>query len=59
VAFIDNDEVEKLRRVGLEETRSPLVLGQRLIDREIHLAALHHLAGLDLVPGILRREVLG
>ncbi len=44
MTLIDDDKVEELRWEGLEEPNPPLILGQRLIDREIHLAALHDLS---------------
>ena len=36
----------------LEQARPALVLGERLIDREVHLAAFDDLAGFDLVAGV-------
>ena len=52
MALVDDDEVEEVRRELLEEPGAALVLGKRLVDREVHLAALDDLAGLDLVAGI-------
>ena len=37
-----------------EQPLPPLVLGERLVDREIHFAALDDLAALDLVPGVAK-----
>ena len=52
VTLVDDDEVEEVRRERLEQADAPLILGQRLIEGEIHLAALDDLAGLDLIAGI-------
>ena len=52
MAFVDDDQVEEIRRERFEEAGPALILGERLIDREIHLAALDHLAAFDLVPRI-------
>ena len=55
MALVHDDEVEEVRRERLEQPWPPLVLGERLVDGEVHLAALDDLAGLDLVPGIPER----
>jgi len=49
MAFVHDDEVEEVRRVCSKESGTTLVIGESLVDREIHLAALHDLARFDLV----------
>src|SRR5262249_10224397 len=52
MTLINDDEIEE---VGIELTVEPwsaLISGDRLVDSEVHLAALHDLSALDLVPGI-------
>jgi hypothetical protein len=44
MAFVHDDEVEEVGREGSEQPRAPLVLGERLVDPEVHLSALDHLA---------------
>ena len=48
VALVHDDQVEEVGRVLAVETRPALVLGDGLVDREIHLAAFVGLAVLDL-----------
>ena len=43
---------KKSRRELLEEPGAALVLGDGLVDGEVHLAALDDLAALDLVAGV-------
>src|SRR5437763_395369 len=50
MAFIDDDQVEKIGRVLPVQSRTSLVLGDGLINRKVHLPALDGLA-FDLVPG--------
>src|SRR5665213_825005 len=52
VALIDNDEVEEIRWELFEQPNASLVLGERLVDREIHLAAFHDVAGFEFVSRI-------
>jgi hypothetical protein len=52
MTFIDNHKVKKVGGERLEKARPALVFGKRLVDREIHLAALDDFARLDLVSGV-------
>jgi len=52
VALVHDDEVEEVGREGPEEPHAALVLGERLVDPEVHLPALDPLARLDLAPRI-------
>ena len=59
VTLIDDHEVEEVGRVLAVEPGPSLVTGDRLVDGEVHLAALHHDATLDLVARVAeRRELL-
>ena len=49
VAFVDNNEVEEIRRVVAEKPGAALVFGKGLIDGEIHFAAFDDFAGINLV----------
>jgi hypothetical protein len=44
LAFVHDDEIEEVGREEPEQPGAPLVLGKCLVDREVHLSALHHLA---------------
>src|SRR5439155_6487768 len=48
MTFIDDDEIEKVRRVFLVQTGAAFIFRERLINREINLAALNRIAVLDL-----------
>jgi len=48
VAFVDDDKVKEIPWVGLEDPLAPLVLGERLVEGEVDLAALYDLARFDL-----------
>ncbi len=48
MALVDDDQVEKLLRVFFVKAGPVLVFGDRLVNREIELAALVDLAILDL-----------
>jgi hypothetical protein len=52
VALVDNDEVEEVWGEFLEEPEPPLVLGEGLVDREIHFAALDRIAAFNLVASV-------
>ena len=52
MAFVHDDEVEEVGGERPEQPHAPLVLGERLVDPEVHLPALDHLARLDLAPRI-------
>ena len=52
MALVHDDEIEEIGRELLVEPGAVFVLGDGLVGREIHLAALHHLAVLDLVAGL-------
>ena len=56
VALVDDDEVEEVGRVLAVEARPALVLGDGLVDGEVHLAALDRLAVLDLVARVAERR---
>ena len=55
VALVDDDQVEEVGRVLAVEARAALVLGDRLVDGEVHLAALDGLAACDLPAGVAER----
>ena len=58
VAFVDDDEIEEVRAVLTEDVFTGG--GQGLVDAEVHVTALAHVAACDLVPGIAEwREHLG
>ena len=58
MAFVDDDQIEEVRPVLAEHVF--VGGGQRLIDAEVHVPALAHVAPGDLVAGIAkRREHLG
>ena len=48
VAFVDDDEVEEIRRECVKQPDPPFIFGQRLVGREIHFAALCDLTQFDL-----------
>ena len=52
MALVHDDEVEEVGGKGPEEPHAALVLGERLVDAEIHLPALDNLARFDLAPRI-------
>lgn len=52
MTFIDNGEVEEVRRIVPEKPSAALVLGERLLRGEIHLPAFDDLAGFDLVARV-------
>ncbi len=52
MALVDDDQVEEIGRDMLEKAGAALVLGERLIDGEIHLPALDDLAAFDLVARV-------
>ena len=56
MALVHDDEVEEVGWKGPEQAGAPLVLGQRLVDPEVHLSALDHFARLDLVPRVAERR---
>jgi hypothetical protein len=55
MAFVDDDEVEEASRELPVEPGAGLVLGDGLIDGEVHLPALAHDAALDLEAGLAER----
>ena len=60
VALVDDDQVEEVACVLLEEARAALATSERLVDGEVHLAALHRVAAFDLRTRVTeRREHLG
>src|SRR3954447_14106098 len=54
MALVHDDEIEEVAGEFLVEARTILVLGKGLIDGEIHLAALHDFAILNLVARIAK-----
>ena len=52
VALVDDDQVEEVGREFPVQAGAALVLGDGLVDGEVHLAALDDLAGLDLAAGV-------
>ena len=56
MALVDDDEVEEVARVLAVESRPRLVFGDGLVDGEVHLAALHDRAALDLEPSVPERR---
>ncbi len=52
VTFIDDDQIEEVRRVLFIQAGSTFILCQRLIDREINLAALNSVSVFDLRAGV-------
>ena len=52
VALVYYYQVEEIRLVLPEEARTPLILGQRLVDGKVHLPALDCLAVFDRPAGI-------
>ena len=56
MALVDDDQVEEVGRVLRCTGRARLVLGDGLVDGEVHLAALVHLAVLDLPAGVAERR---
>ena len=52
MAFVDDDQVEEVGGVLAIQAGAGLVLGNRLVDREVHVPALDDFAALDLVPGV-------
>src|SRR5437867_6197774 len=55
MTFIHDDEVEEVWRVLTIETGPPLVFGDCLVGREIHLTAFGSIA-FDLVPSVAKRR---
>src|SRR5215213_7073567 len=55
VAFVDDDEVEKVGRVFPVESGTALVFGDDLVDGEVHLPSLVDLTVLDFPAGIPER----
>src|SRR5260221_6762759 len=55
MAFVHDDEVEEVAGELLVESIAALVASEGLIDGEIHLAAVNHLAAFDLVPRLPKR----
>jgi len=56
VTLIHNNEVEKVRTKLLVKTRTPLVLGDGLVDGKIHFAPFVDLAVFDLPARIAKRS---
>ena len=56
MAFVHDDKVKEVRRVISEQAFTALILGERLIDGKIHLAAEDDFAGGDLVARIAERR---
>ena len=52
MTFVDDDEVEEVGRKVFEKPGATLVLGEGLIDGEIHFAAFDDFAGFDFVAGV-------
>lgn len=58
MALVHNDEIEEVAREFLVEAGAAFVLGERLVDREIHFASLVHHAAFQLPARIAKgREV--
>ena len=55
MALVHDDQVEEVGRVLAVEAGAALVLGDGLVDGEVHLAALAGLAVLDLAAGVAER----
>ena len=56
VALVDDDEVEEVGRELAVQARTDLVVGDRLVGREVHLAALASVAADDLVSRVAERR---
>ena len=56
VALVHDDQVEEVRRILPVQPRPALVLGDGLVDGEVHLPALGRLAVLDLAAGVAERR---
>ncbi len=52
VTLIDDDEVKESRVILAVKSRAALILGDRLVDGEVHLPALVGFPVFDLPPGI-------
>ncbi|MNV88814.1 hypothetical protein D3C71_1830540 [compost metagenome] len=58
MTFIDDDEIKEIRSILTEHVFAGS--GQRLVDTEVHIAALADIPSSNLVAGIAkRREHLG
>ena len=55
VALVHDHEIEEVGWKGPEQPGASLVLCERLVDREVHLAALDDFSGFDLAPGVAER----
>ncbi len=56
VALVHDHQVEEVGGKRPEEPGAPLILGERLVDPEVDLAALDDLARLDLVSRVAERR---
>src|SRR5665213_2764176 len=52
VALIDDDQIKEIRGELIEESGAPIVFRERLIDGEVHLAALEDFSGIYLGPRV-------
>jgi hypothetical protein len=55
VTFVHHDQIEEIRGEIAVEPRAPFVLGDGLVDGEVHLSALADVAVFDLPPRVLER----
>ena len=52
MTFVDDDQVEEVLGIFFIKSGAVFVFGDRLVDREVHLAPFIHFAILNLPSGI-------